>query len=149
MESSYLVTLIDKLVSTGNQLQAIDVVELGCDFITKEPTSTARRNSPGLNVLGITPNKVTESALMRNLLSTSNNTDLVDGADLRAEATVNAENFAIDDRSKDEKVEDLAAGLPDRSIAVLLLTLLVETVDLSNLAGLVITSNEGDLVRIP
>jgi hypothetical protein len=62
---------------------------------------------------------------------------------------VYAENFAIDDRSKDKKVEDLAARLPDRSIAVLLLTLLVETVDLSNLAGLVITSNEGDLVRIP
>jgi hypothetical protein len=125
------------------------MVELGRDLITKKPASAARRNSPGLNVLRITPNKITESALMRNLLSTSNNTYLVDGANLRTEATVNAENLAIDDRSKDEKVKDLAAGLPDRGVAVLLLTLLIETVDLCDLAGFVIPSNESDLIRIP
>lgn len=43
----------------------------------------------------------------------------------------------------------MAARLPDRRVAVLLLALLVEAVDLSNLAGLMVTANEGDLVWVP
>jgi hypothetical protein len=136
-------------VGTSNELQAINMVELGCDFITKQPASATRGNSPSLNILRIAPDKVTEGTLVRDLLSTSNDTNLINGADLRAETTVNAENLTVNNSSEDKKVKDLAAGLPNRSIAVLLLTLLIEAVDLSDLTGLVVASNEGDLVRIP
>jgi len=143
-----LVAFIDKLVSTCDEFQAIDMVELGCDLVTEEPASATRRNSPSVDVLGVTPDKITEGTLMRNLLSTSNDADLINSADFRAESSVNAEDLTINDSSKDEEVENLAAGLPDRRVAVLLLTLLVETVDLSNLAGFVVTSDEGDLIRV-
>ena len=59
-----------------------------------------------------------------------------------------AKNFTIDDRGEGEEVEDLTAGFPDGGIAVFLLALLVETVDLGDLPGLVIATDERDLVRI-
>ncbi len=46
---------------------------------------------------------------------------------------MDAENFSVDDGSKDKKVKDLAAAFPDRCVTVLLLTFLVEAVDLSDL----------------
>lgn len=39
---SYLVALIDELMSTSNELKAVDVVELGSDFIAEQPSSSAR-----------------------------------------------------------------------------------------------------------
>lgn len=136
-------------MSTCNQLQLVDVIELGCNLVTEQPASTTGRNSPGLNILRITPDQITEGTLMRNFLSTGNDTDLINGANLRTQTTMNTENLAINDSSKDEEVEDLAARLPDRGIAVLLLTLFVETVDLGDLAGLVVSTDESDLVRVP
>ena len=50
---------------------------------------------------------------MRDLLSTSDNADLVDGTDFRAETAVYAENLAVNDGTENEEVEDLATGLPD------------------------------------
>lgn len=145
----YLITFVDKLVSTSNELQAIDMVELGCDLITKEPASATGRDSPSINVLRIAPDEIAEGTLMRNLLSTGDDTNLIDSADFWAKTTVNAEDLAINDSSQDQEVEDLATRLPDRRVAVLLLTLFVEAIDLSDLAGLVIATDEGDLVRIP
>lgn len=96
-------------MGTSNQLQAIDVIELCSDLVTEQPASTTRRNSPGLDILGITPNQITERALMRNLLSTCYDTDLIDSANLRTQATMNAEDLAINDSSKNEEIENLAA----------------------------------------
>jgi hypothetical protein len=146
---TYLVALIDQLMSTSDELQAIDVIELGGNLVTKEPASTTGRNSPCLDILRITPDQVAESTFMRNLLGTSNDADLINSADLRAQTTVNAENFTINNGGEDKEIENLAAGLPDRRIAVFLLALLVETVNLSDLARLVVASDEGNLVRVP
>jgi len=136
-------------MSTSDELQLVNMVELSCDLVTEKPASTTRRDCPSFDIFRITPDQVTESTFVRNLLSTSDNTNLIDCANLRAQATVNTEDLAIHDGSEDEKVENLAARLPDRSIAILLLTLLVETIDLSDLARLMVTTDKGDLLRIP
>jgi hypothetical protein len=145
----YLVAFVDKLMSTCNELQAIDVIELGRNLVAKEPASTTWRNSPCLDILRVTPNQIAESALMRDLLGTSNDTDLINSANLRAQTTMNAENFTINNSGEDKEIENLTARLPDRCITVLLLAFLVETVDLSDLARLVVATDEGDLVRVP
>lgn len=85
---------------------------------------------------------------MGNFLGTSDDTDLVESAYFGAQPTVNAENFAINDGAEDEEVEDLAAGFPDGCVAVLLLALFVETVNLGNLTGFVVSANEGDTVGV-
>jgi len=121
-------------VSTSNELKSIDVIEFGSNFVAKQPPGSSRRNSPCANVLGIAPYQIAKSAFMRDLLRTSNDADLVEGTNLRTQATVNTENFAVDDCTENEEVEDLAAGFPDRGVSILLLTFFVETVDLSYLA---------------
>lgn len=144
-----LVALIHKLVSSRNGLQAVDMVELGGDLIAKEPASAARTHGPRIDIFGIAPYQVTEGTLMRNLLSSGDNPDLIDSPDFGAETAVNTKNGAVYNRSKDQKVEDLAACLPDRCVAILCLAFLVEAVDLSDLAGLVVAADEDDTVGIP
>lgn len=85
---------------------------------------------------------------MRDFLSTGNNTDLVEGTDFGAQATMDAKDFAIDDSTEDEEIEDLTACFPHRGIAVLLLALFIETVDLCDLTGLVIAADECDTIRV-
>ena len=47
-----------------------------------------------------------------------------------------------------EQVKHLRTMLPCIRIAILLLTLVVETIDLGNLPGFVVAAKEGDLVRV-
>ena len=108
-----LVPFVDQLVSARNEIKVIDMVELAGDFIPKEPASTTRRDGPSTDIFRITPDQVTEGAFMRDLLSTGDHTDLVEGTDLRAQAAVDAEDFAIYNGAEDEEVEDLSAGLPN------------------------------------
>lgn len=148
-EEKYLISFIDQLMRTSNQLQSIDMIELRSNLVTKKPTSTTWRNGPSLNLFGIRPDEITESAFVGNLLSASDHTDLIDSADLGTQTTVDAEDFTINDSGEHQEIEDLAATLPDRSIAIFGLTFFVKPIDLSDLTGLVIASNEGDLVGVP
>jgi hypothetical protein len=136
-------------MGTCNEFQTINMIEISCNLIAEKPTGTTRGNGPRFNIFGIAPDQIAESAFMGDLLSTSYDTNLVDRSNLGTQATMNTEDLAIDDGREDEEIENLAAGLPDRCVAVLLLTLLVETIYLSNLTGLMIAPNKGDLIRIP
>ena len=136
-------------MSTSNELETIDVIELSRNLVTEEPARTTWRNSPSLNVLWITPNQITEGSFVWNLLSASNDTDLINSANLWTQATMNTENFPINDGCEDQKVEDLTTGFPDRRIAIFLLALFVEAVDLGDLAGFVVSTDKCDLVGIP
>lgn len=60
---------------------------------------------------------------------------------------MDTEYSAINDGSQGKEVEDLTAGLPDGGVSVLLLTFLVKAVYLGDLARLVVSANECDLVR--
>ena len=61
---------------------------------------------------------------------------------------MHTENLSVDDSSESQKIKDLAAGFPDGGVAILLLTLLIETVDLCDLPRFVISAYEGDSVGI-
>jgi hypothetical protein len=61
---------------------------------------------------------------------------------------VDAENLTVDDGGKDEEIEHMTAGLPNRGVAVLLLTLFVESIHLGNLSRLVVTTNKHYSVRV-
>jgi len=144
-----LVALVDELMSSGNQFETIHVVELSRNLVAKEPAGTTRANSPRLDVFGVRPDKIAESTLVRNLLSTGNDANLVDGTDLGTQATVDTEELAVDDGSEDQKVENMAAGLPNGGVSILLLALLVESIDLSDLTRLVITADKNNSVGVP
>jgi hypothetical protein len=84
---------------------------------------------------------------VRDFLRASDNANLIKCSNLGREAAVNTEYSTVNDSSQGEEVEDLTAGLPDRGISVLLLTFLVKAVYLGDLARLVVSTNECDLVR--
>ena len=75
---------------TSNELEPVDMIELCRYFISKQPTSASRADSPRFYILGIAPYEIAEGTLMRNFLGPSDNPNLVNGANLGAEASVNA-----------------------------------------------------------
>ena len=124
-----------------NRRQAIDVVELRRDLVTEQPTGATRTDRPRIDVFGVTPHQIAEGALVRDLLGTRNDADLIDRADLGTETAVDAKNGAVDNGGQNKEVEHLAARLPYGGVAVLLLAFLVETVHLGDLPGLVVAAH--------
>lgn len=107
--ATYLVALIDQLMGTRNELQAIDMIEFACDFVSEKPAGTARRNGPGVYIFRITPYQITESTFVGDLLGSGYYADLINRSDLGTQSTVNAEDLAVNNSSKNQKIEDLAA----------------------------------------
>jgi hypothetical protein len=88
-------------MSASDGLKTVHVVELRSDLITKKPASTTRADSPGIDILRVAPDQIAECSLMRNLLCSGNDTDLIDGPDLGAETAVYAEDGAVNNGSQD------------------------------------------------
>lgn len=78
---------------------------------------------------------------MRDLLSPSNDSNLVESSDLGGESAVYAEDFTVHECCQRQEIEDLAGSFPYRGVAVLLLALFIEPVDLGDLPGLVVSSD--------
>ena len=140
-----LVAVHDKLVSTRDQVDVVDVVEFGCDFGSEQPASTARRHSPSLDVLRVGPHEVAEWALVRNFHSSVDKSHLIDGLDLWGESSVDAENLSFYNSSNSKIIEDFSAVLPRIGISVLSNGLVVESVDGRDLPCLVVSSEQSDV----
>lgn len=110
------------------------MVELCGDLVTKEPACASGTYCPCVDVLRVTPYQVTECTLMRNLLGSGDDPDLINGADFRAEAAVYAKDCSVHNGSEHKEVEYLAASFPDRCVSVFRLTFFVEAVHLCNLS---------------
>ena len=82
---------------------------------------------------------------MRNFHSSIDKSDLVDGLDLRGESTMDAEDFAFDNSTNAEVIEDFGAILPWVSVSVLSNGLIIEAIHGSDLSCLVVTSEESDM----
>ena len=96
-----------------NQLQAVNMIKFRRYLVAKEPAGTARADGPCFDIFWIRPHQVTKSALVRNLLCTGDDTDLIDSSDLGTQPSVDTENLAINNGREDEEVEDMAASLPN------------------------------------
>ena len=76
---------------------AVQSTYLCRNLVAKQPASASRADSPSVNFFRITPNEIAEGAFVGDLLRSRHNTDLVQRSDLGAQATVYAENFAVND----------------------------------------------------
>jgi hypothetical protein len=81
---------------------------------------------------------------MRNFLDTINGANVVKGINGWGEASVETEDLVVDESGEREVVEEVCKVLPNVGVAVLAQALVVEAVDLCDLAGLVIASEDGD-----
>lgn len=81
---------------------------------------------------------------MRNLLDAVQGSDVVQRVDAGRETAVETEDLVVDEGGEGEVVEEVGEVLPDVGVAVLSEALVVEAVDLGDLAGLVVTAEDGD-----
>ena len=77
---------------------------------------------------------------MGHFLDPLESPDVVQGLDGRRKSTMETEELVFNNGSKRQVIKEFGKGLPDRRIAILTTALVIEAVDLSNLAGLVIAS---------
>lgn len=166
------VAFVDELVRARDELEVVDVIELcklqlvrwipytstnhvdrgnaylSRNLIPKQPPCSPWTYCPSLHLLRIAPHQVTERSFVRNLLRSSNHSNLIQGPDLRTQPTMNAENLPINNGCQCKEVKDLTARFPHRGVAVFLLAFFVEAVDLRDLAGFVVAAHERDFVGI-
>jgi hypothetical protein len=85
---------------------------------------------------------------MGNLLSTGDDSNLIYGSNLGAQAAMNTEKLSVNYSSENEEIKNVAARLPYGCVAVFLLAFLVEAVNLCNLARFVVASDENNTVWV-
>lgn len=132
----------------ADEVEFILLVERLDDVAAKEVTGTAGRDTPAFDVLGIGPEKIAHGTLVGNFAATFDVAHLFECGEHGGETGVDAEDLLLDDGADGEVVEDVGAVAPNVDGAVLAEALVVEAVNLSDLAGFVVTSNKTDAGRI-
>jgi hypothetical protein len=135
----------DELMRSGNQRNVIDMIKLSCHSRSKEPSGTSGRHSPSFNIFWVGPHKITERSFVWDLHSSVNKSHLIDGFNLGRETSVNTEDLALDNSSNAKIVENFCAIFPRVGVSVLSNGLIIETVHSSDLSGLMVTSEQGDV----
>lgn len=85
---------------------------------------------------------------MRHFLDPIQGTDVIKGINGRAQAAMETENLVIDECGEGKVVEEVGKALPDTRVAVLTQALIVEAVNLCDLAGLVIATKDCDALWV-
>jgi hypothetical protein len=86
---------------------------------------------------------------VRHFLYAVEGPDVVEGIDAGRETAVQTEDLVVDQGGKRQIVEKICEVFPDVRVAVLAEALVVEAVDLGDLAGLVVTAEDGDALGVP
>ena len=117
--------------------------------MAEEVAGSSRTDLPAWPVwVGVTPHKVAEGALMGNFLATLKESDLIEGLNIRRKTAMDAENFAFNDGTNAQMVHNIDAILPGVGITVFTHVLIVKAIHGSDLARLVVTTEESDVAWV-
>lgn len=111
-------------------------------------TSATRRDAPAGSVVGVRPEQVAHWAFVGHFNDSVNPFDLVQGVQARGEPAVQTENLVFDDRSEGQVVKEISQEFPDVGVAILAHALVIESIDLGNLAALVVPSENCDSLSV-
>eukprot|EP00237_Pycnococcus_provasolii_P010175 CAMPEP_0198710720 /NCGR_PEP_ID=MMETSP1471-20131121/2951_1 /TAXON_ID=41880 /ORGANISM="Pycnococcus provasolii, Strain RCC733" /LENGTH=339 /DNA_ID=CAMNT_0044470407 /DNA_START=189 /DNA_END=1208 /DNA_ORIENTATION=- len=142
-------SLHDKLVRPCDELQTICVVELLRDVLPKRVPCTSRRDSPTTPVLWVTPQKVADRTFVRNFREAVKCVDVVDGVEARAKPGVWREDLALHARGEWQVVEKVGDERPNARGSIFPQALVVEAINLRDLPGLVVSTDDSDAVWPP
>lgn len=137
-----VVALHDELMGPGDECQPVAVVERLRYILTERVAGTTRRYSPSASVIRITPEKIAHGSFMRHLLQAVEGADVVQGIDGGAETTMQAEDLTVNQRGEGQEVEQVGEVLPYGRVAVFTEAFVVETVHLSDLPRLVVSTED-------
>ena len=124
-----LIALHHKLVSSCDEIDVVDMIEFLGNYRAIEPSCSSGRHSPSINIFWIGPHEVAERTHVRDLLSSVNESGLVEGLDFRREASMDTEYLPFDECSDTEIVENFSAVLPWVRIPIFSDSFVVEAVD--------------------
>lgn len=74
---------------------------------------------------------------------------MVQSVDTGTETSVEAKYLSVDQGSQREVIEQISKILPDISVAIFSEAFVIESVDLGDLTGLVVTSEDCDSLFVP
>lgn len=85
---------------------------------------------------------------MGHFLDTIEGSNVVESIDAGRQTSVEAEYLVVNQSSERKIVEKISEELPDVGVAVFAQALIVEAVDLCDLARLVVASQDSDALRV-
>mmetsp|Transcript_48227 Transcript_48227/g.114762 ORF Transcript_48227/g.114762 Transcript_48227/m.114762 type:complete len:205 (+) Transcript_48227:163-777(+) len=141
--------LHDELMGAHDELQRVVVVERLRDVLTEGVSGAARRDAPPVPIVRVRPHQVADRPLVGDLDEAVQLLHVLDPVQRRRKAAVGAEDGVVDNRGEGEVVEEVGEALPYVRAAVLADALVVEAVDLGDLARLVVSAQDRDPVRVP
>lgn len=131
-----------------NQSQAVVVVERLRNVLSECVSCTTRRDAPAAAVVWITPQKITHGPLVRDFLNTVQGSDVVERVDGRAQPTMQTKDLVLNESCEGEVVEEVGEVFPHVGVAVFAQALVVEAVHLGDLAGFVVSTEDGNTLRV-
>ena len=118
------------------------------DVLPERVPGSSRADAPSTPIIRIRPQQVAHGPLVRHLLYPVQRADVIQRVDARGQAAVQAEDLVVDERGQGQVVEEVGEKLPHVGVAVLAQALVVEAVDLRDLAGLVVAAQDGDALGV-
>ena len=85
---------------------------------------------------------------MGNFLNSVKGTNVIESIDARGEAAMKTEDLVVNQGCQGKVIEEIGEVFPDIGIAVFSQALIVEAVDLGDLARFMISSEDGDARRV-
>ena len=143
-----VVTLHYQLMGSGDQRQTIVMVESLRDVLSESVTGTTGRNAPSTTVVRVRPQEIAHGAFVGYFLDAVQGSDVIQSVDAGRQASVETEDLVVNQGGQGQVVEEIGEVFPDIGVAILSQTFVVESVDLSNLAGLVVTTENSDALGV-
>ncbi len=143
-----IVTLHDELMRSCHQCQTIVVIERLADVLTKGISRTSRTDTPSTPIIRITPQQVTHRPFMWHLLNPVQTPDIVQRIDTRTQSSVEAKDLVVNQGCERQVVKEIGKVFPHVRVAVFAQALVVEAVDLGDLARFMVAAEDGDAGRV-
>ena len=139
----------DELMSASDRFESILLDELVRNVLSECVASASWRDAPTCAVIGVRPKQVAHGSLVWNLHHTIDAFDLVKGVQRWRKTAVQTEDLVFDHSAQGQVIEEVGQELPHIRVPVLAHALVVEAVNLSDLAAFMVPSQNGDSVLIP
>lgn len=114
-----VVTVHYELMSSGNQLQVVCMIELFWNVLSKSISSSSRRDTPTASIIRIWPEEITHWSFMRNLLNSVKLFDLFKSVNAWRQTSMKTENLVFNDCGNWESVKEISEIFPHICISIL------------------------------
>ena len=85
---------------------------------------------------------------MGDLLNSVKSSNIIQSVDARRQTAVETEDLVVDEGGEGKVIEEVCEVFPDIGVAIFSEALIIEAVDLGNLSGFVVSSENGDALGV-